>query len=303
MHSLNGVEKRNRNYTSKKGEKIFMKIITDVVDIKLEKDEVEKIKDVQRLLQSIIEELSKVSSRNTHIEICNLANCINLLKSIIKQYDTTSKEQYNLIGIEKETPKSLVELLFEPILEDINEGKEIEKTSEEEHESVTFSMDIPPKTDEELLNTFGNAEWLEEFKKWMKESNMDSYCIRSSYDYHKIGDIDSNIRIYISNIGTKEIPNYMFTVKWYSCGIVVAQLSYETIISTLYKYKSYLFEFCSNSYKCICANGQRPQSIEEQIGYYLLNPKNFETFEKKENCIENEETVKEMVKYLRVEEE
>lgn len=154
-----------------------MKIITDVVDIKLEKDEVEKIEDVQRLLQSIIEELSKVSSRNTHIEICNLANCINLLKSIIKQYDTTSKEQDNLIGIEKETPKSLVELLFEPILEDINEGKEIEKKSEEEHESVTFSMDIPPKTDEELLNTFGNAEWLEEFKKWMKESNMDSYCI------------------------------------------------------------------------------------------------------------------------------
>lgn len=280
-----------------------MKIITDVVDIILEKNEVEKIEEVKSLLQSMSEELSKVTSRNTHIEICNLDNCINLLKSIIKQYNTTSKESDNLIGIEKEIPKSLSELLSEPILEDINEEKEIEKISEEEHKAVTFSMDIPPETNGELLNTFGNTEWLEEFKKWMKENNMDYYCIRSSYYYHKIGNIDSNIIIDISNIGTKEIPNYMFSVKRYSCGIVVAQISYETIISTLYKYESYLFEFCSNSYKCICANGQRPQSIEEQIGYYLLNPKNFETFEKKENCTENEKTVKEMVKYLRVEEE
>ena len=302
-----------------------MKIITDVVDVKLEKDEVEKIKEVKSLLLSMSEELSKVCSRNTYIEVRDLNNCVNLLQGIIKQYDTTNEESDDLIEVEKvseeehkavtfsmdissETnkellPKSLSELLSEPILEDINEEKEIEKISEEEHNSVTFSMDIRPETDEELLNTFGNTEWLEEFKKWMKENNMDSYCIRSSYYYHKIGNIDSNIIIDISNIGTKEIPNYMFTAKWYSCGIVVAQISYETIISTLYKYKSYLFEFCSNSYKCICANGQRPQNMEEQIGYYLLNPKNFETFEKKENCTENEKTVKEMVKYLRVEEE
>ena len=278
-----------------------MKIITDVVDVKLEKGEVEKLKEVKSLLQSMSEKLSKVTSRNTYIEVRDLNNCVNLLKDIIKQYDTTIEESVDNVEGEKEVYKSLAELLSEPISQDMNEEKEIEEMSEETDEAVTFSMEIPPETDEELLNTFGNKKWLEDFKKWMKENNMNSYCIRSSYYYHKIGDIDSNIIIDISNIGTKEIPNYMFTLKWYRCGIIIAQLSYETIISTIYKYKSYLFDFCSNSYKCICANGQIPQSIEEQIGYYLLNPKNFETFEKKENCTEYEETVKEMVKYLRVE--
>ena len=52
-----------------------------------------------------------------------------------------------------------------------------------------------------------------------------------------------------------------------------------------------------------CAKAKKRETVAELIGYYLLNQQEFETLEKKEDCTENEEIVKEMVKYLRMEEE
>ena len=106
-----------------------MKIITNVVDVKLEKDELKKIEEVSILLQSMSEELSKVNSRNTYLEIRDLDNCVNLLQCIIKQYDTTTEESDDLIEIEKETHKSLLALLSEPISQDMNDEKETEEMS------------------------------------------------------------------------------------------------------------------------------------------------------------------------------
>ena len=239
-----------------------MKIITDVVDIKLEKGEVEKLEEVKSLLHSMSEKVSKVTSRNTYVEVRDLNSCINLLNHIIDRYGT-----------------------------------------DEEESIYSFSMDNQPETDKELLNTFGDKEWLNEFKKWFAENKTDDYCLRSSYYHEKVGTIYSNVVMSFSNINTEKTPKYRFLVRMYKDMVMTTQISCETIVDAIYMYKRYLIDFCSSEYQMACAKAKKRETVAELIGYYLLNQQEFETLEKKEDCTENEKTVKEMVKYLRMEKE
>ena len=239
-----------------------MKKITDVVDIKLEEDEIKKLKEVKLFLNSMTEEVSKVTSRNTDVEVCDLNSCINLLNHIIDRYGTDDEESI-----------------------------------------YSFSMDNQSETDKELLNTFGDKEWLNKFKKWFAENKTDDYCLRSSYYHEKVGTIYSNVVMSFSNINTEETPKYRFRVRMYKNMEMTDQITCETIVDAIYMYKRYLIDFCSSEYQMACTKEKKAKTVAELIGYYLLKQQEFETLEKKEDCTENEEIVKEMVKYLRMEKE
>ena len=131
----------------------------------------------------------------------------------------------------------------------------------------------------------------------------DDYCLKSSYYHEKVGTIYNNVVMSFSNINTEETPKYRFCVRMYKNMVMTDQITRETIVDAIYMYKQYLIDFCSSEYQMACAKAKKAETVAELIGYYLLNQQEFETLEKKENCTENEETVKKMVKYLRMEEE
>lgn len=252
-----------------------MELITDVVDIKLEKKDIEQLNETRYLLYEMSEKLSKIKSRNTDLEVRDLNHCVDFLKTVIDRYSKN------------------VETAVE----------ETKDTCEEENESFTFSIENSPQTDEELLKTFGDKEWLEEFKKWFMKNRAHDYCLRASYYYDNVGTIDTNIIMDFLNIGTETNPEYKFIVKQYFDGTVSYQIECETMADAIYMYKKYLINFCTSEYDITVANTETPETVAELTGYYLRKPHVFEVLERKNNLTEVEESVKKLVKYLRMFEE